>query len=348
MVPVSRAQTKRLFPLNRHYRSPPSEATVMATTEIRDLPPEIILKVFLAFLGPRSSKRGGVEDLLRRRRPVLLTHICRQWRTHALSYPFLWNDIQIHGTSELFLSFFERSHPLPVDLTVRASAYRSCSKIAPPLYEKLKSLGETHLRRIHSIAMLDMHRLAICDVLAAVDGMALPALEALSLRGKGLADTAHDTHIPFLTHANAILSVTLSNMCISCIPGQQTLTTLELLTFPPSFDAAALRDLIESFPALSTLVIGDVQMAREGDGPSQAEPPIINAPNLKTLVVTPQAIISNISWGANVHQTCHPFCHCTLRNLIAENLEYLEVCGGYIGSVPVASCPFHEAPNPER
>lgn len=304
----------------------------MALSAIQSLPVEVLLKVFQTFLGPKTAQRGGVDDLQRRRRPVLLTHVCRDWRTKALSDPFLWTDIQIHGESELFLSFFERSHPLPVDVTIRASGRRTFAPTADVVHNKFISLGEEVCDRIQSLWILNVADVYIARILSPLDGMGLSQLTSLNLRRQVLSDNDHASHTAFLTHAKSISSIALANFCFSCAPNQKALTKLELLILPPGFDAVVFGRIVESSPALETLVLGDTSIVVENNNPAQGISPTINAPSLKNLVVTPQAVCSGVPWDVDVAQPCSAQCQCTLRNLVADNLEYLEISGRSSGS----------------
>ncbi|KAJ3530108.1 hypothetical protein NMY22_g8712 [Coprinellus aureogranulatus] len=301
----------------------------MPLLTIQDLPIEVLLEIFHAFLGPQIGRRGGVDDLKRRQRPVLLTHICRDWRMKALSEPSLWKDVQIHGVSELFLSFLERSHPLPVDVTVRATAHRLASRTAEALRNKFNSLAESHIKRIQSIWMLNLARREIALALVPLDRPDLPSLKSLHIRG-GMWDgtqAMHAHHTAFLTRPTSIDSVTLGNLCTSCIPCPQALTKLEILNFPAFLDASTLQSILNASPVLEILVLGYSQNTVEVDDTVPVEPAIINAPRLKRLAVTSQAVFSCTPWKAEVDLPCSPVCYCTFRNLIAENLECLEITG---------------------
>lgn len=84
-------------------------------TTLEDLPREILHEIFSAFMGPRT---GGASDHSRRRRLVLLSHTCQAWRVQTIATPSLWADVLILGTSKLYFSFFHRSSPLAVNLTI--------------------------------------------------------------------------------------------------------------------------------------------------------------------------------------------------------------------------------------
>ncbi|KAJ3530109.1 hypothetical protein NMY22_g8710 [Coprinellus aureogranulatus] len=317
----------------------------MPRPSIQDLPVEVLLKLFHAVLGPQIGQRGGVDDLKRRQRPVLLTHICREWRIKALGEPGLWTDVQIHGVSEIFLSFLERSHPLLIDVTVRAGTHRSGSITAEALKNKLSTLAEAHIERIQSIWICGLSRRDTALVLSPLDRPGLHNLKSLHIWAYVLAYgyhshvLGHDT--TFLAHPTSVTSVALANTCPSCIPCQKSLTKLEILNFPQFFDAKDLQSIVDSSPALEILILGYAQNRMGFVSVFREEPPIISAPRLKSLAITSEAIFSRAPWiSINKDLPCSPVCFCTFRNLIADNLEHLEVTGAGCGLALEHLIPF--------
>ncbi|KAJ6595112.1 hypothetical protein DFH09DRAFT_1357844 [Mycena vulgaris] len=93
---------------------------------VRRMPPELLCEIFV--LLPPHTRRIGAEEI--QQPPWYLGHICRVWRRAALSYPFLWNGIEIcFPDSRLFEASnlyppsmietqFLRSAQAPLDITL--------------------------------------------------------------------------------------------------------------------------------------------------------------------------------------------------------------------------------------
>ncbi|KAF5311448.1 hypothetical protein D9611_011572 [Ephemerocybe angulata] len=304
------------------------------------VPTEVLQKVFHTFVSlDTKGIRGGIDDLKRRQRPVLLSHTCREWRNLALGDPFLWADVQIHGVSELYFSFLARSHPVPFDLTIRSpptiGRRTNTSEILVDfLRQKMLTVSEADLDRIKSLHIRlngasgdeTVSRL----LRTVVQGRTLPLLQLLHIHAdEDILDAQHDIHPPFLNLPPSLATIHLINFCSSCIPGQEALTTLELRNRVPGLSIKTFQRILRSFPFLESLVIGEslqLQAVTEEGTQDIFEP--VHTPHLKRLALASKSITpSTTHWiQEQTHlESCRLGCPCIFRSFVAENLEYLEI-----------------------
>ncbi|KAJ7186485.1 hypothetical protein C8R46DRAFT_275950 [Mycena filopes] len=94
---------------------------IMPTLSIVDLPIEIVCEIFIQFLPkyPRCPPLTGSDS------PIILTHICRQWREIAVATPSLWRAISVAesvsdaddaGRVEIMDMWLKRSNRRPLSL----------------------------------------------------------------------------------------------------------------------------------------------------------------------------------------------------------------------------------------
>ncbi|TEB24705.1 hypothetical protein FA13DRAFT_1739050 [Coprinellus micaceus] len=108
-----------------------------------DLPPEMLFAIFKACI--------GAED---HRQPLVLSHVCSQWRSIALANPSLWTQLRIHGTWQDLHAYLERSRPMSVDLTIVCTS-QARWVIADFVHEQLSRPEYQHdLRRIRSMDLV--------------------------------------------------------------------------------------------------------------------------------------------------------------------------------------------------
>ena len=109
-----------------------------------DLPPEILGKILVHYVHdrsktlqvdgeqPSSELRCIAAYFDSRTHPVDLTHVCRLWRTTAISIPQLWAKIHVcrpefEGDVKIFELWLERSAgpngTYPLDLTITQSMW---------------------------------------------------------------------------------------------------------------------------------------------------------------------------------------------------------------------------------
>ncbi|KAF6759948.1 hypothetical protein DFP72DRAFT_884762 [Ephemerocybe angulata] len=303
-------------------------------------PSEIYQQIFEWYLGPRISIRAHGDDaynLERRQRPVLLSHVCRDWRVAALGHPYLWTDVQIHGKSELYFSFLQRSNPLPADLTIVARGKLSLIAVISILTKKF-GISQEGLERVRSIHLFVYSHDQSPYVLMPIRTHKLPALRTFRVhlaaplipwRGRDWTGVHH--HIPLLTNPTSLENVILTGICVRCAPRPEYLTTLELhrLSNTVELDLAKLQAILDLFPRLETLVIGRLTMPPNNGIPSSKP---VKAPVLKSFAVA--SPILNPYRAPNLEGECHRLCPCLLRHLVLDNLEYLEITGEYYHALP--------------
>lgn len=82
-----------------------------------------------------------------------VTHVCRRWRTLALSSPFLWTTLHLpkSGTLEYFLTFIERARPhwrcLPLNIVYASVSVRDavCLGLAAQILELIAGIDTLQL-----------------------------------------------------------------------------------------------------------------------------------------------------------------------------------------------------------
>nr|GAT58472.1 predicted protein [Mycena chlorophos] len=90
----------------------------MSDASIQSLPPELIRHIFLS-----SKPHSGFRSSTRPRDvPILLTHVCSQWREIALSTSALWTGLDLDTSMlhlvEIIFAWSIRSGTLPLTLTL--------------------------------------------------------------------------------------------------------------------------------------------------------------------------------------------------------------------------------------
>ncbi|TEB34787.1 hypothetical protein FA13DRAFT_1729447 [Coprinellus micaceus] len=277
---------------------------------IDDIPAELLLKIFKLCVEPRQGP-GHYHTLdtdLRHRRSVVLSHGCQKWRALTLGDLTLWTDIRLTGTAKLEMLYFERSRPLPIDLTVDlvamerrregvdCAAIIGCKLLALPLKDRtrIQSIRATHFRHHDARSMV-----------SCIDRLNLPALSALFIR-----TTSSDPY--------SYRQRRWGRLEVHSLLDSDALTTLELHGRRQILDGRVVKRALESCPRLETLVVGGLSLARD---PSEPDWQV----SLKRL-----AVGSPIFRRPEEHVRCTARCPCPFRNLVVDNLEYIEVAGGAI------------------
>lgn len=278
---------------------------------IDGFPAELLLKVFHAYVAPRQGvgHYHTIDADTRHRRSVVITHVCHEWKGIALGEPALWTDIRLAGTAKLDLLYFERSRPLPINLTIdlqdmaRKPQGVDCAAI---IGTRLLARPMEDRTRIRSIRTTHLHDYDARSMISAIGRLKLPALSELFIRTTSI-DAPNDRH----RRRTALQAQPLMNA---------TLTTLELHNGRQILDGNAVKRALEVCHGLTTLVLGGLLLEERYSPPHT---PLIHAPALRRLAVgTP------MFETPEDHERCRPRCPCPFRNLIVDNLEYLEIAGG--------------------
>ncbi|GBE83660.1 hypothetical protein BKA93DRAFT_123759 [Sparassis latifolia] len=83
---------------------------------IKWLPPELLTEIFLHFVNwSEEEVIHPPRNLVFHKGPVILSHVCHQWRELALSTSALWSLICVRK-SEPARAFFTRSNQVPIDI----------------------------------------------------------------------------------------------------------------------------------------------------------------------------------------------------------------------------------------
>ncbi|KAJ3545976.1 hypothetical protein NMY22_g2228 [Coprinellus aureogranulatus] len=305
-------------------------APALPQPPIAGLPVEILLNILRDYVhcgnlvqGASCNQGDTLEGLLEKRsRPVLLTHICRSWRTSVISDPSLWTNIHVFSASEIYHLFFRRSSPLPVDISLNLADSRNPDMYTDWLHiidmlEKEFSNQSDHdwvpnrIRSVRLVSVVPLHAQKIIELLEQYE---LPALRSFFVR----PISSERLNVLYVRHRSEPFLPLL----------RQTLTRLELHHCCRTLTSVALRGILTSCHHLETLVLGPMRLdwdpLTEDTELKASENAPIHVPALKSLAVGSPIFV--FSMGNNVE--CGPRCPCVLGTLVADNLEYLEVSGG--------------------
>ncbi|KAF9555941.1 hypothetical protein CPC08DRAFT_711625 [Agrocybe pediades] len=169
-----RQTCERLKKLLARHRELRTEFNHRHSPTIRDLPVEVLSRIFQAYLPddlaslPRSSNDKSRDRLLKIALPLRLGAVCRYWRQAAWSTPSLWTRIYVNlinkkepylwSQRQLLQKWVQRSGSLPVDVYVSDGGIRystadigtpgmSCLRVLARCADRWKSNVEVHLRR---------------------------------------------------------------------------------------------------------------------------------------------------------------------------------------------------------
>ncbi|KAF6757309.1 hypothetical protein DFP72DRAFT_892318 [Ephemerocybe angulata] len=290
-----------------------TEESTKAQSRLPDLPVEILRKIFFIYVNPLRGLPSSTDTFKNRHEnPLVLSHVCQEWRACALGDATLWTDIHMDGSSpKLNALFIQRSSPLDVDLTIALKVGFAMVReriVTDLLKEWLKAsmsgrgrnVGLGH--RIRSLFLRTADREIARRFMSPFQPCDLLALTSL------LVEAPLDTTNPI--NFQPLL--------------RGSLTTLELHhSHSPNLTASELREIFAVCPRLSTLVLGGLRLTGAQVLQKETRAPIL-APALRRL-----SIASPICHQINPHLEipCTQECPCIFRDLVADNLEYLEIAG---------------------
>ena len=90
---VRRRTLGKLRARQRALRKTIAQYTVLLSP-MRTVPPEILVEIFLCCLPPRGTSICAGDA------PLLVTHVCRQWRYVAINARHLWTSLSMGGVGE--------------------------------------------------------------------------------------------------------------------------------------------------------------------------------------------------------------------------------------------------------
>lgn len=295
-----------------------TEESTKAQSRLPDLPVEILRKIFFIYVNPLRGLPSSADTFKNRHEnPLVLSHVCQEWRACALGDATLWTDIHMDGSSpKLNALFIQRSSPLDVDLTIALKVgfamvrERIVTDVTDLLKEWLKASMSARGRdvglghRIRSLFIRTADREIARRFMTPFQPCDLLALTSL------LVEAPLDTYTTNPINFQPLL--------------RGSLTTLELHhSHSPNLTASELREIFAVCPRLSTLVLGGLRLTGAQVLQKETRAPIL-APALRRL-----SIASPICHQINPHLEipCTPECPCIFRDLVADNLEYLEIAG---------------------
>jgi hypothetical protein len=212
--------------------------------------------------------------------------------------------------SEITRLFLERSCPLPVDVSVHIEGYGPWEEIVVDLVKQKEVVRGKEVRfsdRVRGIRVRGLWSTDAQKLVNLLDEHEFPILSEFSIHPKD-NENRYSEH-PFLPLI------------------RPSITRLELPNCSRNLDAGSLGKVITSCPFLETLVLGrmslDVSPLSQPEGsPHPSSSRVFLAPKLKYL-----AVASPMTWMMGRKESCQPGCRCFFRDLVADNLQYIEVAG---------------------
>ncbi|KAJ3542950.1 hypothetical protein NMY22_g3315 [Coprinellus aureogranulatus] len=292
---------------------------------MHNFPPELLFAIFEA---STRLQKASKEDSCHHQ-PVVLSHVCNQWRSIALADLSLWTDIRMDGTSPIHRLYLKRSRPRLVDVTIMCTSrgrrcvteFTQTEMSHPDVQADLE-----RVRSLHIVAWSD----AELDQLAQImDRHNFPHLVSLhaevdagqNVRPLTLQWWSHQhSHSPILpTHTPKLATITLVNRCTTGLGETTALTRLELRELPGPLDCTVLEKIIQSSPKLDTLVLGEMDFLWHRQHETKSPE---NVGHIKKLSVASSTFSGKRATGIERR------CYCLLKSLVEGGLERLEIVGG--------------------
>ncbi|KAJ3500741.1 hypothetical protein NMY22_g19161 [Coprinellus aureogranulatus] len=207
-----------------------------------------------------------------------------------------------------------RSSPLPIDLSIntisRSVSLRDAERIASMLKTELdRSMKFDHYpvtNRIRSVRLITGGPGGAIAFASILESYNLPHINSFFTRPActELHNRAYPNFKP---------------------PIRSTLTSLALYNLSHGLKARGLREIFIACPNLETLILGVLELGSGVSRQNNKAPTAVQAQALKTLVVASPIFAEYTS--ASQNQPCVPGCPCVFRDLVASNLEYVEIAG---------------------
>ncbi|KAJ6522274.1 hypothetical protein B0H19DRAFT_1043555 [Mycena capillaripes] len=219
----------------------------------RRLPHDILGEIFIACL-PQAS----YSSMRSTEAPLLLSHICSEWRRSAISMPRLWASLgiapryaKVDATNKKSTAWLTRSRNLPISISISSSP--SSHSVLQPFLEcshrlehvrffiplaHLEPLSSNHVPMLTS-AVIDVGVEARADNSKSLSFIRAPSVRALSLR----------RFFPGLQ--GFISSAGLSSLALQPISLGQALTALGQC---PNLETCALKNLLDDKLSASNLI----------------------------------------------------------------------------------------------
>ncbi|KAJ3533107.1 hypothetical protein NMY22_g7469 [Coprinellus aureogranulatus] len=291
------------------------------------LPPELLFAIFKACTCLGQAHESGP----RRHQPIVLSHVCRQWRSIAVAESSLWTDVRIDGTSSIYRLYLKRSRPRLVDLTITCTSQDGMRVAKFAQIELCRPDVQAHMEsRIRSLHIVTWSEEELEQLMQFLDGYSFHHLvslhvevdSSLNLRPLSLEWWSHrHSHTPILPgHIPRVSAISLVNKCTDCLGDTTALTRLDLGAYPGPFDCTVLERVIQSSPRLSMLVLGEMDFLWHRQHESRSQ---IDVSQIKHLSIASSTFSRKRVLGIG------PRCYCLLRNLVEGNLQRLDIVGGH-------------------
>jgi hypothetical protein len=154
--------------------SPKESSSRGALCRISQLPLELLALIFETAERSQHLLRPGSRPL-----PLIISHVCSEWRSLACALSSLWRDIRVTlwGPTDLWLLFLARSNHRSFDLTV----FPGVLKVPlPPGGVPAMLLG--HMERCRTITLVTTIDDVLQGMLAALARLPLPILSELHVQ----------------------------------------------------------------------------------------------------------------------------------------------------------------------
>ena len=231
---------------------------------VRRLPTEILAEIFMLFeyqhRQPLFAARKQVVQIHRFGR-LVLTHVCRYWRTVARSLPHLWSHIPMSRSEEPIKTFLRLSKPVPLSILPIKEAYYE----QPPL--EVLSLLIPEAPRIRSLHM--------CLSTALLENISpdiwvAPLLESIALELVDDSPLAGDAPASIWGAAlPALRSLSMTTFSCSFSRGffRPTLTKLVIRHPGSSLSVTEWLDALEALPLLEHIFLDNATFTESLSGP---------------------------------------------------------------------------------
>jgi len=285
------------------------------TTTIDVLPEDVLLYIFLVAKERQSAQHP----------PIVISQVCKRWRSLSLSNPLLWNKLHLENSGaedgaaiclRIARTFSRHSFPLLLDVVIKDDfCTLPHGRILEPYVSRIRSLDMNRVR----IQFNDLKRLLeeIGPRAADLWSMKLPRCENWNDEDDLLTDKA----APLSTKLDRL--ALSSAVCLECCPFPLSyITHLELKEF--SITRSRLTFIFRNMPILSTLAIEVDQPCHPGKHHFHFhESTIDTESNLSPLI--PSSSLQKLTLFFGEDDQSWFECICGLEFLDVQNVKYLEL-----------------------
>ena len=169
------------------------KSTMNALAPISILPPEILCEIFLYAADVDIHEQYVVKERRKSYGWICVSHVCRHWRTVALSCPALWSRLDVKaGSPELLEAFLARSRGVPLTVSYTGRVRGSHLTLPWSEQEAIAMVLESHLQRTRSLS-LTLGDGEQNTILTTLNGPS-PLLKSLEIRCDTSYAVSHDAY----------------------------------------------------------------------------------------------------------------------------------------------------------